>query len=343
MHNIGRSYPRRILRLAALGAPIVYLFGAMLCGLWGANGEQVWAQEGGETEYWVEYDGAKYKYLDIQYYWSFNHAYEYAEYSGDLYVYLDVTKPYVKYSLDAMNELDGLLEDAQINTNALAIFEYPDHYISLVADHNSALTEQLLLDEMFIDEYSENICTCFWVSTEDNIDHLAWYVEIFKNTDGSFDSISYYEEDLWDDSGSWSVLPVNNVLKFGSKPFNSINTTGLNNIINYDWHSESYNQNYTDGIFGNFFPRDNFLVKWGENALGDNPAGFAPFGAFFKYIDDNVTHFRNANQQIGLMAYGYLYYVAHILIADMALLCITFIPKLLDKINDKILGGLDND
>lgn len=96
------------------------------------------------------------------------------------------------------------------------------------------------------------------------------------------------------------------------------------------------NSNY---IFGQFFDKDNFLVKWGENAISENPFGFAPFGYFWRYLDVNVLHL--SNDQVGLMAYGYMYYASHVLLFDVGFILVTFFLTFIQKVADKI-GGEDH-
>lgn len=97
---------------------------------------------------------------------------------------------------------------------------------------------------------------------------------------------------------------------------------------------------YNDYLFKQFFAKDNFLVQWGRNAISDNPVGFAPFGSFFKLLDDNIFHL--SDSQIGLMAYGYLYYCLHVLIACLAFDIVAFIPLFVQRVQDR-LGGKEDD
>lgn len=94
---------------------------------------------------------------------------------------------------------------------------------------------------------------------------------------------------------------------------------------------------YSDYVFKNFFAKDNFLVQWGENAISENPHGFAPFGAFWRYLDANMLHL--SGQQIGLMGYGYLYYACHVLLFDVGFVLVTFFLDFIQRIADKFTGG----
>lgn len=96
---------------------------------------------------------------------------------------------------------------------------------------------------------------------------------------------------------------------------------------------------YSDYVFKNFFAKDNFLVQWGENAISENPYGFAPFGYFWRYLDTNVLHL--SNEQVGLMAYGYMYYAAHVLLFDVGFILVTFFLTFIQKVADRI-GGEDH-
>lgn len=94
---------------------------------------------------------------------------------------------------------------------------------------------------------------------------------------------------------------------------------------------------YSDYVFGQFFARDNFLVQWGRNAISENPYGFAPFGAFWRYLDTNVLHL--SNDQMGLMGYGYIYYCSHVLLFDIGFILVTFFLDFIQKVADKFTGG----
>lgn len=94
---------------------------------------------------------------------------------------------------------------------------------------------------------------------------------------------------------------------------------------------------YSDYLFKNFFAKDNFLQEWGENAISENPYGFAPFGYFWRYLDNNFLHL--SNEQVGLMGYGYMYYAAHVLLFDVGFILVTFFINVIQKVTDKIGGG----
>lgn len=96
---------------------------------------------------------------------------------------------------------------------------------------------------------------------------------------------------------------------------------------------------YSDYVFKNFFAKDNFLVQWGKNAISESPNGFAPFGAFWRYLDVNILHL--SNDQMGLMGYGYMYYCCHVLLFDIAFILVTFFLDFIQKVNDKVVGGVD--
>lgn len=93
---------------------------------------------------------------------------------------------------------------------------------------------------------------------------------------------------------------------------------------------------YSDYVFGQFFDKDNFLVGWGENAISEDPKGFAPFGHFWKYIDDNMLHL--SDDQMGLMAYGYMYYAGHVLLFDVGFILVTFFLSFIQRMADKFGG-----
>lgn len=94
---------------------------------------------------------------------------------------------------------------------------------------------------------------------------------------------------------------------------------------------------YSSTLFGSMFGHDNFLIAIGRNALSDDPKGFAPFGSFWSYLDENVLHL--ADSDIGLMGYGYMYYAAHVLLFDIGFMLLTFFLSFIQKIGDRFAGG----
>lgn len=94
---------------------------------------------------------------------------------------------------------------------------------------------------------------------------------------------------------------------------------------------------YSSTLFGSMFGYDNFLIDIGRNALSDDPKGFAPFGSFWSYLDENVLHL--ADSDIGLMGYGYMYYAAHVLLFDIGFMLLTFFLSFIQKIGDRFAGG----
>lgn len=112
-------------------------------------------------------------------------------------------------------------------------------------------------------------------------------------------------------------------------------------LTGFDVVSDAYLSavRYSDYVFGQFFAKDNFLEQIGKDVLSDNPHGFVPFASFWKYLDENMLHM--GNMQLGLMGYGYVYYCCHVLLFDIAFILVTFFLDFIQKVNDKVVGGVD--
>lgn len=94
--------------------------------------------------------------------------------------------------------------------------------------------------------------------------------------------------------------------------------------------------NFGDYVFGQFFARDNFVSKIGADAISETPHGFAPFGSLFRYVDQIAFHM--GDTQVGLMAYGYMYWCAHVLLFDVLFMMTTFFISFIERVGDR-LGG----
>lgn len=92
-----------------------------------------------------------------------------------------------------------------------------------------------------------------------------------------------------------------------------------------------------DGAFNSMFPSGNFLETIGTDVLGASPVGFVPFAEFIKYFDSNLLHF--SSNQLGLMAYGYFYYAAHVLLIDLAFFVCTFFVRFIKWIVNRFMKG----
>lgn len=338
--RIGKKFIHHACLLGALVAPAVYLFGSMFMGLAGAHGEQLWAQEAGQTEYWVEYEGEQYKYIDFSEYYFYVEVQEYS--TGNLTLSYFNERLYINV-FDWTNAT--VYGNIQYDSAQLANYGYTYWAYTKGLNINAYIPEESTFDN----ELNEKVCFTVWQDDADS--EVVSYWEVFIDEEGY--SIEYWDmsysdlEMAYEGTGPnlFDILVSDSIQLFGDgKGYGAMifpETWVIDHYINYNWHSETYNQNYTDGVFGNFFPRGNFLEKWGNDAISDNPVGFAPFGQLFRYLDDNMLHFGLNGNQAGLMAYGYMYWIGHVFIADLALCCLVFIPKLLRKIVDKV-GGNDD-
>lgn len=88
-------------------------------------------------------------------------------------------------------------------------------------------------------------------------------------------------------------------------------------------------------LLSNMFGQSNWLSDMGHDCLdASTRVGFAPFGQLFEYLDDNVLHMSNSN--IGCMAYGYMYWGAHVLMFDLVFYVLVFFIRLIKDVLDKL-------
>lgn len=109
----------------------------------------------------------------------------------------------------------------------------------------------------------------------------------------------------------------------------------FSSYLNYSVVSDSNN----DYLFGQFFARDNFVSEIGKDALSDDPHGFVPFASMLRFVDDNMLNI--GSLQVGLMAYGYFYWCAHVLLLMVLFDLTTFFITWVSHIGDKFGGNAD--
>lgn len=301
--------PKTIRRMSVfllLIAPLVYLFGSLFFALNGANGESVLAD--GETSYTdmhVEHDGVSYNRV---------------LYFPDDDVGLSCSYVDMSYSVFIGSDR-YYTTSASVTSSYLPLADSLDfrYYLRLDVTSGAIVYNSFLRD---------NECCAF------SLDGY-WLIEIFGK------KVYYVAQDL--SSNSFAVASVS--ISYRRNPCSFSNLLGqfasLNDLRLIPLVQPIINipasVNESDYVFGQFFAKGNFLSKIGDNAISDNPIGFSPFGYFFSYIDSNMLHL--ADSQIGLMAYGYMYWCAHVLLFDVAFMLVTFFLSWMQHIGDKFTGG----
>lgn len=129
---------------------------------------------------------------------------------------------------------------------------------------------------------------------------------------------NYYDSLSWISYSEWATIY-----------FDSLSLPSLS-LLNYGTlYRKELN---TESIYANFFANDNFLQNVGKDSISQSPKGFAPFGSLISYLDVNFLHL--SSSQIGLMAYGYLYWVLHVLFLYVMYKVVAWIPLLIVRMFD---------
>lgn len=92
-------------------------------------------------------------------------------------------------------------------------------------------------------------------------------------------------------------------------------------------------------LFTHFFETDNFITSIGNNALSASPIGFTPFADLIQWLDTNMLHFSTGSVGVGVMAYGYFYWVAHVLLLDLVFYLSVFFIRVIKRVLDRLEGG----
>lgn len=334
----------RIIVFLALLAPIIYLFGTMGTYLMGAHGNLVLAQHETTLVTDVDYDGVSYSRVGF-------------------------------HGLDTCS----FTFDAVLSTQGGSIYLCPDSYISdgedLVGLSYSNLTYvdyqslpviyvhfwfeffgespygELNLDDQTLVDYG-NYCFSLAMNIDDG--SYFQYVEFFVNSDEQI----YYGWSVDIESGElignpfsgddWAAVFGQGTAVYQESPL--FITSGFmpdNAALNAVRHipalpvvveSDDYVDN-SDYLFGQMFPRDNFLAKVGQNALSDNPMGFVPFGTLLKFVDQNMLHM--GASQLALMGYGYFYWCAHVLLLDVLFAAAVFFLRFIKSMFNRFEKGSD--
>ena len=92
-------------------------------------------------------------------------------------------------------------------------------------------------------------------------------------------------------------------------------------------------------LFAHFFETDNFVTAIGNNALSNSPIGFVPFASMIQFVDTNMLHFSTGSVGVGVMAYGYIYWCAHVLLLDLVFYVSVFFIRIIKRVLNRLEGG----
>ena len=70
----------------------------------------------------------------------------------------------------------------------------------------------------------------------------------------------------------------------------------------------------------------------------EHAMGFQPVATFVEYIDGNMLHLATSNAYWGLFIYGYVYWCFHVILIDLAVYAIMFVPRLIFRVLSKLEG-----
>lgn len=327
MKMMKTKHLRRLAVFLAMIAPAVYLFGTSFSALTGAHGERILE----DTSYITP------SYDDLMTAENFSYgAFDWTNEHGTR----------LGFSLGYL-ELSDYYDGFNLNANSFGISCYPNN--SDTYDHGLGFSGEQEIDlsiNYYLDINSLEIEVAEALSSVDM--YTAGYVEsggaitafiIISSNQNNEILYFYYTGEDWDEALDLDVGDSYAFIYFDD---------GAHLPEGIEWNDELRSYfvptvkpvevvSYPVTLFGSFFPADNFLVQWGENAISDNPAGFAPFGAFWRYLDTNVLHL--SNDQVGLMGYGYMYYASHVLLFDIGFIIVTFFLDFIQRIFEKFTGG----
>lgn len=328
----------------AMALPILYLCGTMIAGLCGAHGEEIFKEE--ESVYTQEdydylmqpehfsYDAFEWKNenftrlgFSLGFIYSSNYNFSYyfqASYTGlGLYYFNDDSNDFV------YNKGLGFAEPS-FNSGVPYLTVGLKSY-SFVLDEHYELPVGVYLFPFYV--YSASNPQA--VTTV-----LSWF-SLYEDNTTDFE-VEMFGAEYSDVSWEWQVQTDFDWYGWDDSLWYFDDGKNLPSWCEFSPLLESYfvpsvkvqenTASYSDNIFGNFFPRNNFVERIGENALSDNPKGFAPFGTMLSYLDDNIFH--AGDSQTALMVYGMVYWSLHVIIADLVYHVLVFVPNLINKVFD---------
>ena len=327
-----RRNVRRLCVTMALIAPIIYLFGSLFTGLNGAHGQQIFAdgEETSQKSYddLMEVENFSYGAFD----WTNEHGTRVGFSLGSYDLYLGSSNFGLSFYCSSGVGVYSSIGDSY---NYGLGFPSSSLYMSVILGlYDDGTINEFYVDDFLFDTHSY---FCFYCVYDDIVTNFSAFV---IDSDDILFGYHYYD-------GVWSRLALSDILGNEILSHNIYFDDGAHLPEGVSWNDElrSYfvpkvkaldTQTYSDYVFGQFFARDNFVSKIGEDSISETPHGFAPFGSLFRYIDDNALHM--GDTQVGLMAYGYMYWCAHVLLFDVLFMMTTFFISFIERVGDR-LGG----
>lgn len=317
----------------ALAAPIVYLFGSLFFALSGAHGEQLFSDEATTQELDISYINPEtgIQYTRLGYQQNYGTAVYWNQSGGEGYV--NLSKTGLRFGYFQWIPWQG----------TILTHNEPNNYIALYINEDEISIEEI------ISETEENVCASMYIEDENGID--AYYVELFyswEEGEGTklFNEIYIKNNNVWgissgDNPFEWS-LPSFDFQYFSHIPLEKYNLIKDYIYLPFDQPYKTVDtgelKSYSNYLFGQFFAHDNFLATSGKAVLeGTENYGFQPLGDFVRYTDTNFLHL--GTLPYGALAYGYAYYAAHVIILDLIMHLVLFIPRLIKRITHQIEGG----
>lgn len=328
---------KRLVTTMLLIAPIVYLFGSLFTGLNGAHGTQIFAdgEETSEKSYdeLMEVENFNYGSFD----WSNEHG-------TRLGFSLGLCKSILYYE-----DLENYTNEFFFTPTGVGYGGgFLDYGLGFSSSYITSSNECYLhgyIDgswlKFIVDDFalpSNEFYSCFYL-----VGDGADYVIAVCFTNSLVTYFQHYE-------GSWTYMGDAGDLDIGADVVCIYFDDGAHLPEGVSWTDElaSYfvpkvkvteTQTFSDYVFGQFFARDNFLSEIGKDALSDDPHGFAPFAAMLSFVDENMLNI--GSLQVGLMAYGYFYWCAHVLLLTVLFDLTTFFITWISHIGDKFGGNAD--
>lgn len=336
--KFSKKTAHRLLIFLGMFAPIAYLFGSMFFGLAGAHGEQIYKDDvivqRNDYDYLMQNENFSYGAFD----WENEHGQRIGFSLGSLMVESST------FELDFLISPDASGISVYYNTGAvtncgLGFFgSIQENYASIIFDNGP---------DFYVDEttFTSSTYSYYWAFGFDMANgEKDIFVFTFVNGNNSFLWWNFDNGIVNHDTGTPEDFDFSMSFNMYFDDFSSfdVDSYALGSASASDMELlHSYidmkikpvqSDTYTASVFGQFFPRDNFLQKIGENALSEAPVGFAPFSAMFRYLDSSVFH--GSNSEIALMLYGEVYWSLHVVMADLVYHVLVWIPNLVNRVFD---------
>lgn len=342
----------RLCVLALLFAPILYLFGVQWTSLLGAHGEIVLADDvviSEEFDLNVEIDGNTYQ----RWYYVDGPSYFFNQFSYMDFLYLYPDGYYCNVTDLEWNYVSNMT--VSLGNECFGFFDGGSGFVLTEISSASYASVVFSSDDGYLVSFE------YWYSDTEGFNSYGFEVYPDSNTGGFI-----FDTNVGSGSGAlgdFDISPNYSYLDFGSSISNSWFLNYVEDLDSFYSTFDSYRKAplkapkivHTEGnpnptpsdnskyLFENFFPKDNWVTNMGRDvSAGSNPPyGFAPFGTLINYIDENMLHFHETDNSPGLFFYGYSYWCIHVIILDLAVYAIAFIPRIFFKVMNK-LEGMDS-